>query len=73
MHAKLSIKPTPSIDYVIYTDVIESGWRAHYGITSITGRWSDNGIHHHINVLQLLAIELALKDFLKDCSDQNHF
>ena len=30
------------------------------------GRWSDDEIHYHINVLELLAIELALKAFLKD-------
>ena len=29
MHAKLSIKATPHIDYVIYTDASESGWGAH--------------------------------------------
>ena len=27
------------------------------------GRWSDDEIHYHINVLELLAIELALKPF----------
>ena len=49
MHAKLSIKPTPDIDYVIYTDASESGWGAHDDINSIGGRWSDNEIHYHIN------------------------
>ena len=28
MNAKLSIKSTPDIDYVIYTDASESGWGA---------------------------------------------
>ena len=64
MHAKLSIKPTPDIDYLLYTDATESGLGAHGGITSIGGRWSDDEIH--LNVLALLAIELTLKAFLKD-------
>ena len=71
MHATLSIKPTPDIDYVIYTDASESGWGAHDDINSIGGRWSDDEIHYHINILELLAIELALKAFLKD-SNKKH-
>ena len=51
MQAKLFIKPTPYIDYVIHTDAIESGWGAHDDINSIGGRWSDDEIHYHINVL----------------------
>ena len=68
MHAKLSIKQTPNIDYAINTDASESGWGTHDGIISIEGRWSYDEIHYHINVLELLAIELALKAFLKDCN-----
>ena len=48
MHTKLFIKPTPDIDYVIYTDASESGWWAHDDINS-RGLWSDNEIHYHIN------------------------
>ena len=66
MNAKLSIKSTPDIDYVIYTDASESGWGAHDDINSIGRWWSDDEIHYHINVLELLAIELALKAFLED-------
>ena len=57
MHAKPSIKPTPDIDYIIYTAATELGWGAHDDIKSIVGRWSDYEIHYHINVLELLAIE----------------
>ena len=57
MHAKPSIKPTPDIDYIIYTDASELGWGAHDDIKSIVGRWSDYEIHYHINVLELLATE----------------
>ena len=73
MHANamLSIKPTPDIDYVIHNDASESGWRAHHDINNTGGRWSDDEIHYHINVLELLAIELALKAFLKD-SNKKH-
>ena len=71
MHAKLPIKPTSDIDYVIYTDASESRWGAHEDINSIGGWWSDDEIHYHINVLELLAIELALKAFLKD-SNKKH-
>ena len=68
MHAKVSIKPTSDIDFLIYIDAGESSWGAHDGIISIGGWWSDNEIHDHINVLGLLAIELA---FLKD-SNKKH-
>ena len=71
MHAKLSIKPTPDIDYVICADASESGWGAHDDINSIGGRWSDDEIHYHITVLELLAIELTLKAFLND-SNKKH-
>ena len=37
MPAKLSIKPTPNIDCVIYTDDSKSGWGAHEGVTSKGG------------------------------------
>ena len=71
MHVKVSIKPTSDIDFLIYIDAGESSWGAHDGITSIGGWWSDDEIHDHINVLELLAIELALKAFLKD-SNKKH-
>ena len=35
MHSKLSIKPTPDNDYVIYANASESGWGAHDDIYSI--------------------------------------
>ena len=34
-------------------------------------RWFDDEIHYHINVLELIAIKLALKAFLKD-SNKKH-
>ena len=71
MHTKLSTKPTPDIDCIIFTDTSESGWGAHGDINSIVGQWSDYEIHYHINVLGLLAIELSLKAFLKD-SNKKH-
>ena len=59
MHVKLSIKPTPDIEYVIYTDAGGSGWAAHNDINSIGagggGWWSDK-IHYHIDVLELLEL-----------------
>ena len=57
MHAKLSIKPTPDIDYVIHNDASESDSGAHDDINSIGRRWSDDEIHNHVNVLELLAID----------------
>ena len=42
MSAKLKMKPTPKIDFVLYTDGSESGWRAHNVVTSIAERWSNN-------------------------------
>ena len=43
MHAKLSIKPTPDIDYVIYTGASESDWGAHDDINSIGGKGKGRG------------------------------
>ena len=37
MPAKLSIKPTPNTDCVIYNDASESGWGVHDGVTGIGG------------------------------------
>ena len=71
MPAKLSIKPTPNIGSFIYTDASEYGGRVHEGVTSMEGRWPDDDTYHHINVLELLAIELALKAFLNN-SNKKH-
>ena len=48
MHAKVSIKPTPDIDYVKYNDKGESGWGAHDDINSIGGSavWWWNTLPH---------------------------
>ena len=43
MHAKLSIKPTPDIDYVIYTGASESDWGVHDDINSIGGKGRSRG------------------------------
>ena len=50
----------------MYTDASGSDWGAHDGINSTGGRWSDDEIHYHINVLELLVIELVLEAFPKE-------
>ena len=54
-------------DMVIFTDASTSqGWGAHMeGGPSTGGRWSQEERGLHINVLELLAVEIAVKTFLR--------
>ena len=53
------------ISKVIYTDVSLEGWGASYGNTPTGGAWLPDEKRLHINVLELKAIFLALKAFIK--------
>ena len=54
------------ISKVIYTDVSLEGWGASYGNTPTGGAWLPDEKRLHINVLELKAIFLALKAFIKN-------
>ena len=64
-HAQVRITSTPEVDYFIHTDASNDGWGASDGqLPDINGRWAFRELHFHINVLELKAIELALKSYL---------
>jgi ribonuclease HI len=50
-------------DSTIFTDASTTGWGAHLNEYKTRGIWNDQEIALHINVLELKAIELALKVF----------
>ena len=54
----------------LFTDASNEGWGAHLDQNSTKGLWSDQGKRLHINVLELKAVSLALRDFKDQC--QNH-
>ena len=52
-------------NFVLYVDASEEGWGAHVGDVETGGRWTFEESSLHINVLELTAIFLALKSFVK--------
>ena len=50
----------------LFTDASNEGWGAHLDQNSTKGLWSDREKRLHINVLELKAVSLALRD----CKDQ---
>ena len=55
----------PKISIIIYTDASLEGWGASMGNVSTGGAWLPDEKLMHINVLELKAILLALKSFVK--------
>ena len=54
---------------LIKTDASNQGWGAVFDEERTGGRWSQNEIIDHINVLELRAILLGLQSFFKDYSN----
>ena len=54
----------------IFTDASNEGWGAHLDQSSTKGLWSDRGKRLHINVLELKAVSLALRNFKDQCQNQ---
>ena len=48
-------------EIVLFTDASNEGWGAHVEDTATGGRWSDDEKPSHINVLELRAIDFALR------------
>ena len=46
------------------------GWGAAAGTSCAHGLWSEAATAYHINVLELLAMEIGLKYLLVDCQGQ---
>ena len=55
----------PKISIIIYTDASLEGWGASMGNVSTGGAWLPDEKLMHINVLELMAILLALTSFMK--------
>ena len=54
----------------LFTNASNEGWGAHLDQNSIKGLWSDREKRLHINVLELKAVSLALRDFKDQCQNQ---
>ena len=54
----------------LFTDASNEGWGAHLDQNSTKGLWSDREKRLHINVLELKAVSLALRDFKDQCQNQ---
>ena len=54
----------------LFTDASNEGWGAHLDQKSTKGLWSDRKKRLHINVLELKAVSLALRDFKDQCQNQ---
>ena len=61
-----SIHP-PDPEFFLYTDASHYGWGAHLEPTTLSfhGRWTENQSQLHINMLEMMAIRLALKQAKK--------
>ena len=54
----------------LFTDASNEGWGAHLDQNSTKGLWSDREKRLHINVLELKAVSLALRNFKDQCQNQ---
>ena len=54
----------------LFTDASNEGWGAHLDQNFTKGLWSDLEKRLHINVLELKAVSLALRDFKDQCQNQ---
>ena len=66
--------PTPQVktcfDCKMFDVASNEGWGTHLDQNFTKGLWSDRGKRLHINVLQLKAVSLALRDFKDQCQNQ---
>jgi len=56
-------------DFTIETDASLSGWGARFGSARANGFWKEDQRSIHINILELLAAEIALQCFFKNSSN----
>ena len=55
---------TKETEVTLFTDASSSGWGAQLGSRSTQGQWSASQRSCHINVLEMQAVNYAVKDFL---------
>ena len=58
-------------DVTLTSDASLRGWVAASGTACTHGLWSEAEKTYHINVLELLAVELRLRSLLIDCQNQH--
>ena len=58
-------------ELTLFTDASTDGWGAHMGDLQAQGRWSTEQAKAHINNLELLAVILALEQFLPTVRDKH--
>ena len=58
-------------DVVITTDASHSDWGAVYNNEKFGGRWSESEAENHINVLEMMAVWLALKSICRDIRNRH--
>ena len=54
----------------LFTDASNEGWGTHLDQSSTKGLWSDREKRLHINILELKAVSLALRNFKDQCQNQ---
>ena len=54
----------------LFTDASNEGWGAHLEQSSTQGLWSEQENRLHINVVELKAVSLALRQFKDQCQNQ---
>jgi ribonuclease HI len=59
------------VEIEMYTDASRLGWGAKLGKCKIGGRWNNTETNYHINALELLAINYALKAFKDNLQDKH--
>ena len=69
-HAKNSIQ-VPAIDHVLFSDASTKGYGFFHEQSNTRGggRWSQKEAQHHINVLEILALDYAIKSTLSDAQN----
>lgn len=58
-------------DIELYTDASRSGWGGHLDQQTVSGNWSREEKHLHINALELKAILLTLQTFTLELRDRH--
>ena len=61
----------PSTSSILTTDASKTGWGAHWKNIHLSGTWSPSLAKHHINLLELWAIHIALRRIRKHLSGQS--
>ena len=60
----------PIPDLHLFSDASPEGWGSHMGSHMASGLWPPVWKHHHINVLELRTVQLALQEFAPQVQNQ---